>query len=100
MGTAGGLGFAVARPECWDRGKAVSISTAPVADTTGIASKDVGDSDFGGGGNGLLRCVVFPSDAGDDLSTADGTVAFRSGGDEDKLSNEIVWGIFDLTSFP
>lgn len=97
MGTTGGLGFAVARLECWVGGKDLSISSALVADRAGFASND---SDLGGGGNGLLRCVVFHGDAGDKGSPGDRRVGSRSGGEEDKLSNETVWGIFGLTSFP
>ena len=67
---------------------------------TGITSVGIGDSDFGGGGNGLLRSVVFLGDMGDNGSVDDRAAEFRSGGDEFKLSNETVWAIFGLTSLP
>ena len=67
---------------------------------TGIASKGVGDSDTGVEGNGLLRCVLFSNDVGDNGSSDGAIVEFRSEGEEDKLSNETVGGIFDSTSFP
>ena len=68
---------------------------------TGIASKGVGDSDTGGEGNGLLRCVLFSNDVGDNGFREGEIVEFRSESEEEeKLSDETVRGMLDLTSFP
>lgn len=66
----------------------------------GIDSMRVGDSDLGGGGNGLSRSVETLDNVADNGSVVGVNAEPGPFVVEDRLSNETVLGTFCLTSLP